>query len=455
MSVQELRHVRRSLPGGGQVVILETGALIRADEAAMLQALHSRSVGGIDAHLVQLAKTGAGKFMSMYYVGYGHKSIGDCGTVTIFIEGVSMLVAKAIQDSRLYNGQESSTRYIDFAKQRFVDPTNSDLGNTILEEWRAFYLAGVEEMRGVLLRAYPQNEGEKDDDYKRAVNARTFDIMRAFLPAGASTNLAWHTEIRHASDHLVRLRHHPLIEVRTVAHVIEDALCEAYPDSFSDKRYEATETYVDQYMKGAYYFFTDDYAQPDLVVLRDSVDRKLLAENAGLFRDRPVLTELPGFLGECGTLQLGYRIDFGSFRDLQRHRSVIQRMPLLTAHYGFGKWYRSVLTDALDQKAQKLLRKQLHRICELSVSREVQQYYMPMGMEVACRVTGDLPALVYIAERRARPDVHPTARKIAQQKGAVLLQRFGELGLTVHMDMTPDRFYRERGKQTILQKGEE
>jgi hypothetical protein len=30
-----------------------------------------------------------------------------------------MLGAKAIQDSKLYNGQEASTRYVDFSKQKF------------------------------------------------------------------------------------------------------------------------------------------------------------------------------------------------------------------------------------------------------------------------------------------------------------------------------------------------
>ena len=68
-----------------------------------------------------LEEKGADDFMSKFYVGYGHKSIGDCGSCTIFIEGVSMLAAKAIQDSKLYNGQEASTRYIDFSNQKMIN----------------------------------------------------------------------------------------------------------------------------------------------------------------------------------------------------------------------------------------------------------------------------------------------------------------------------------------------
>ena len=53
---------------------------------AMLQALYSRSAEGVEQHLETIKNTGSGKFMASYYVGYNHKSIGDCGSTTIYIE---------------------------------------------------------------------------------------------------------------------------------------------------------------------------------------------------------------------------------------------------------------------------------------------------------------------------------------------------------------------------------
>ncbi|HEX2614904.1 MAG TPA: hypothetical protein VHL10_05375, partial [Nitrososphaera sp.] len=156
MKFEDLKHVRKELPGNGLVLVLDTGAFIRADAEAMLQALHSRSIGGIDSHFLKLEKRGAKEFMETYYVGYGDKSIGDCGTVTVFIEGVSMLAAKAIQDSQLYNGQESSTRYIDFSMQPFADPSNSLVGKNILESLRGFHLKGLERMKDELAKRYPK-----------------------------------------------------------------------------------------------------------------------------------------------------------------------------------------------------------------------------------------------------------------------------------------------------------
>ena len=71
--LKRLKHVVRDTKYGGQVIVLNTGAVIGPEEEAMLQALHSRSVGGLMEHLAVLAKKGAKKFMAIFYVGFGHK----------------------------------------------------------------------------------------------------------------------------------------------------------------------------------------------------------------------------------------------------------------------------------------------------------------------------------------------------------------------------------------------
>ena len=154
------KHVHRTTSFGADVFVLETGAGIDPEAEAMLQALHSRSTGGLKAHLQKLAEKGPEKFMASFYVGYGHKSIGDCGTTTLFVEGISMLAAKAIQDWALYSGQESSTRYLDFSKQPFLDVTGTHSGRNIQEAWRAFYLSLQEPVRHLLCEKYPCGEEE-------------------------------------------------------------------------------------------------------------------------------------------------------------------------------------------------------------------------------------------------------------------------------------------------------
>ncbi|MDB4516905.1 FAD-dependent thymidylate synthase, partial [Crocinitomicaceae bacterium] len=193
--IRDIVHTEVELDGGGTILVLNTDATITPEATAMLQALHSRSVGGIREHLEILAEKGSDNFMGTYYVGYGHKSIGDCGSATVFVEGISMLAAKAIQDWRLYSGQESSTRYIDFAHQTFLNPLGTKEGEEIQETWRSFYIQGIKKLKPALEKRFPINSNENKTMYDKAIAARSFDIMRSFLPAGAATNLAWHMNL--------------------------------------------------------------------------------------------------------------------------------------------------------------------------------------------------------------------------------------------------------------------
>ncbi len=457
--ILELKHATRELPGGSFVLVLNTGAIIAPEAEAMLQALHSRSVGGIRKHLKTLAEKGPEKFMQTHYVGYGDKSIGDCGTGTIFIEGVSMLVAKAIQDWLLYSGQEASTRYIDFASQPFIDPIGSSESSRVLETWRGFYLSSQEPVREHLRKQFPRKEEEDEKVYGKAINARSFDILRGFLPAGAATNLAWHTNLRQAADHIALLRHHPLAEVRVVAEAMESALQEAYPSSFGHKRYEGTEAYREQWMQMQYFRGLEHLhsealiaGRCDVTMKRNSVDKDLLDEYGNMLESRPLKTELPKQMAECGTVQFEFLLDFGSFRDIQRQRSVIQRMPLLSSAYGMHPWYFESLPAKIAQEAQGLVRRQLDAMDAFSEDDLLRQYYLPMGMCVPCRLTGDIPALVYVVELRAQATVHPTLHEIALSMADILLERFSRYGLKLYVDREKGRFDVRRGLQDIVRK---
>lgn len=445
-TLEHLEHATVAIEGGGEVIVLDTGSVIDAEASAMLQALHSRSVGGLKAHLEVLNEKGADNFMANFYVGYGHASIGDCGTTVLFIEGVSMLAAKAIQDWRLYSGQEASTRYIDFAVQPFINPVGTTEAEAVIENWRTFYIESMPDLVASLKVRYPMQVGEKERIYNKAIDARAFDILRGFLPAGASTNLAWSTNLRQAADKVRQLRHHPLQEVQRIAVAIEAALQQAHPNSFGHKRYEATEQYIAQSMDSYYYHNPDS---PDFTLSSNNLNAELLSKNRSLLEQRPAHTELPMWLEDTGELQFEFLLDFGSFRDVHRHRAVVQRMPLLTAELGFEPWYLQELPEAVRNNAEALLHTQLQKIEALKLPLEVQQYYLPMGYRCSNRLTGNLRALLYLVELRATRFVHQTLRVRAQQMAAEIAAVTKQFGVAIHLDTEPDRFDIKRGEQDI------
>jgi thymidylate synthase ThyX len=442
-----LQHKSVRLKNGGEVIVLNTGAVINAESEAMVQALHSRDPRGLRNHLETLAEQGAEDFMNKYYVGYNHKSIGDCGSTTIFIEGVSMLAAKAVQDNMLYAGQETSTRYVDFSKQPFIDPTRTQEGSGLLEMQREFYMNAQKPTRELLRRLHPQKENEKNQVYKKAIKARAFDITRSLLPAGASTNLSWHSNLRQAADKLLFLRHYPLPEVKDVGEGITEVLIYCYPNSFSHKRYKETEAYQD--FIATNYFYHNAQASVEPFVDFSHINIKELDKCLEFFVKRPKKTELPKFLGQIGTVDVQFQLDFGSFRDIQRQRSVIQRMPLLTTELGFNKWYPDNFPQEVREKLPEHLNEVNERIKELNISPEEAQYFIPMGYNVSNRFTGDLPALIYIVELRNSRFVHPTLQKVAHSIGE---QVKNTLGVNLHVDPEPSRFDIKRGEQDIVMK---
>ena len=438
----------------GFVLVLNNGAKINGEAEAMLQALHSRSVGGIRHHLQVLKEKGATNFMQQFYVGYGHKSIGDCGSATVFVEGISMLAAKAIQDWRLYSGQESSTRYVDFSQQPFLNPSGTRKGENVLENWRHFYLKAQEPLKEYLKRKYPRQKNEKKEVYEKAIAARAFDIMRAWLPAGATTNVAWRMNFRQFADELMMLRHHPLPEVRNIAEATEKALREMYPSSFSHKRYEQTEKYNEFVMTKKYYLERPIKISKnkDFSLLFNKIERKLLANYKTVLKKRPPKTELPNAIAECGVIGYEFLLDFGSFRDLQRHRAVAQRMPLLSTKFGFEQWYLDELPKDLQDEGRKLLKKQSKLIKTLKVDKFERQYYLPMGYRVPCRLVGDLKALVYLVELRSTRFVHPTLVRQVLKIAKSMEKLFTKDGLVLHLDKEPNRFDIRRGEQDIIVK---
>lgn len=431
-------------PNNRKIILVDD---IQPEANAMLQALYSRSPRSVTEHLEQVREKGAEKFMANYYVGYGHKSIGDCGTTSIFVENVSMLVAKAVQDWPLYSGQEASTRYLDMAAQEVLNPLETESGKAIQDAWMAFYCRAIDELIPVLKTRFPIEEGQKEVLYEKAIKARAFDIARGFLPAGVTTYAAWHTNLRQAHDHLKEMRHHPLTEVREVASMIHDELKQKYSSSFVHKEYPTEEEYVEKSMGELAYF---DDASINSFTYTPRLDLDGLARHQKLLSERPIKAELHNRLRMYGDIVFSLPLDFGSYRDLQRQRSAVQEMPLLTTRHGFHPWYLEQLPENLRAEAVELMKEQEEKIAALSATDEVKQYYIAMGYTVTVKMSCSLPSAVYIAELRSSDTVHPTLRIEAQRMGDAIIASVP--GIAMHHDTSPGTWNIKRGAQDIVKK---
>jgi thymidylate synthase ThyX len=439
---------------------------VSPEDVAMMQALYSRSPESSGVHLAKVRKSGSGKFMSSHYVGYGHKSIADCGSTTIFIENVSLLAAKAIQDWPLYCGQETSTRYINMEERDIEDPVGSPESTKILDRWMGFYTSNQERVADTIRFKYPIREGEDPKIYEKAVKARVFDVLRGFLPAGITTQLSWHTNLRQASDHLIGLRNHPASEIRALAETITNLLHQKYPSSGFvanmagvsgvGSEGESERHFWERRMAKKYAYVPPMFPLPSkdlddstLIILDgavvDEVRRHLEDINS-----RPRGCVLPHFMSDFGQVSWNFILDFGAFRDIQRHRNGVCRMPLLTDEYGFEPWYLEQLDQELAKEAKDLICKQEDDVARLTEDPVVRQYYLALGYRVRTDVTYGLPAAVYVMELRSGKSIHPTLRKKIHAMIRAFRKKIPEM--TLHVDMDPSDWDVRRGAQTITQK---
>lgn len=398
-----------SLDPSRVLFILPSEGEATAEDLAMLQALYSRDPRPIDSSIKLAKATASGEFMKQFYVGYGHDSIADCGMVLIAIENVPMLIAKMIQHYQLYKGQESSTRYLDFSVQPFV--AHSSAGRMYQNKLRMFYksamepqLAHMSQMHGLDL---------KDPVQKKAARSAAFDVLRGFLPIGALTNLSWYVDLRNLNEHLHTLdflaERMMMPDLKAVVLKIRALATEEFPNSITAEPRQAP-VYED-------WHYGENRQAPGYT-----------------FTARKLSTYSTQMSCEWGGL-----IDFASWRDLARHRSVFQTFPHIGVEYGFHDWYTRFLAPDLRGKGQEL-------VAECPGS---DIYAIPMGMRVPYFCQGLQRKFEYMAALRSSATVHPTLRAEAIRMGSELIRRGASFKLNTDAGWTVGP---KRASQDILKK---
>ena len=451
---------------GAYVVSIEG---MSAESTATLHSLNSREPGGWRENLKKLFDSAGNlvkRILSLFYVGYGHKSIGDCGSGDVLIDACSILAAHHLQHWRLYNGQETSTRYVDVTSTKggFVEVGDEFVDGWSLR-WLEFYQrilpATIEMLKGRHPHTGKDDHGQdlSEGEWLKAIRARACDICGAFLPCSARTNVSEHMELRQFADQLKLLEHHPLAELREIAQAMKEQLMRDHPNSFKARsdgnaahaRKVASQMFYHEPKTLQYSVVVEWYSETN-------IDPALLKRWYGPVLKREAKDELPFDIGRLGNVNVESLLDFRSFRDLHRQRSLIFQMPIVSPEYGFEEWYLDLIPGEFRSEAEALAAEycEAHRMKieerdNIDVG-PILQYSTPMGFRVPCLASGPLDAAVYVTELRSGTSVHQTVRDWAVRLGDDLEKWFPEL--QVHVCREPDAFRLGRGKQDIVRKEE-
>ena len=467
---------------------------MNAEDIAMVQALYSRDPQSVAAHLKKVSETGSGKFMDRYYTGYGHDSIGDCGVAHVFVEGVSLLCAVALEHHPLFNGQESSTRYIDFSQAGLVTPEDTPEMHRAIKDIQdrqmQLYQDVVAHVEELLIEEH-LSKTALDKDHasyphdlevaRKATRARAFDAARGFLPTGVKTNVTITMGLRPLRDHLRVLSQMPMHEIRSVAAMIWDRLSDEYPHSFparptdpgpdpanpgpdymsprqfAETAFGAKDPAWHKHLGESFYHFGSLVPYDKVKLSHISHFPSVIDDLAG-YNDGEILIPLqqrqrggpvPTYVSRLANIQMQYPLDFGSYRDIHRHRRCDHDLCWVDVQSSAHRWYVDQISAELEDQHISLVAEAQDLYHELGLNSLQAQYLCVLGQQVQGEMRMDIGEAVYIAELRSSKTVHPTLRPIAQQLGEYVEQHFK---IPVHIDRDPDPgVVLRRGTQDITE----
>lgn len=169
---------------------------------AYLGARYSRSADSIVDIAKEISMKGinASERLEMIFQGYGHRSVGDMAQLFICIENVPIFqIQRLFYMNAVHAGQERSTRFQNFEKPNYIKIPSTIEGNkvskkliesydNVMQYWMASYRKVLEPTKTALMTYFKPEKDNKQ--HESALQARTFDMARSFLPVGLESSVA-------------------------------------------------------------------------------------------------------------------------------------------------------------------------------------------------------------------------------------------------------------------------
>lgn len=411
---------------------------------------------------VKTATDKAIKFMEKWVLAYGHSSVAEGAVVGIALEGVSILATKVIEDNRLCSFCEKSTRYVSFGRDSFYIPEelkNSkhfDEINTYLNELFDLYMEFHEPVLKYIKSQVPQKPGQSDGAYNRSCAARRFDAIRYILPAATMTSLGWTVNARMLAHAISKLKSHPLKEMRDIGDALKDEGKKVLPSllKYADEKEYFVETEKDL-KKFSSEFFDDQVNKdsPSVVLVKSPVDldddliTAILYKHSNksyisiknkvknmsfpqkekiynMFLEKRGDHDSPLREFEHAPFTWDILMDYGAFRDLQRHRICTQTNQLFTTLYGFDV-PDDIVGAGLEQKYSDMMKKANELYKKIAKDHPYSaSYIVPLAFKKRFLLTNNLRSLYYLIKLRSTPQGHISYRKIVTQMYKILKSKF-------------------------------
>ncbi len=415
---------------------------------------------------------------------YGDDSVAQLGGVHLACEGASNLLTKVLEWGRLMAYLEQSTRYVPYSDRpggRFRYHVPAELDGLPLRDRfvqamdRTFetYARWIDPMREYWMRRLPAPAGESDTAYRMTIRAKALDSLRGLLPAATRSNVGIFGTAQAYEALLLRMRAHPLREVRDYEALMLAELRKVIPAfltrlerperggvwaRYLEDTREATAAVAGRLLEGvepeprAEVTLTDFDPEGEVKVvaaalyavsalpddqllaiarkLDDEARRQVLAAYVG---ERENRRHRPGRAFERTTYRFDVLTDYGAFRDLQRHRLLtLEWQPLTTRH---GHVTPDELAEAgalADWNRVMEESASLHEALARAVPAAAP-YAVAMAYRVRFYVEMNAREAMHMIELRTAPQGHPAYRRVCQAMHRLIAEQAGHRALAQAM----------------------
>ncbi len=335
------------------------------------------------------AETGSERAEELYeriFLEYGDDSVAQLGGAHLACEQSSQLLAKVLERGRLAAYLEQSTRYVPYddrpgGRWRYVVPpelegADAEVYAATLDTAFETYARWLEPLQEFFRERFPQDAADSDFVYRMTIRAKACDTLRGLLPAATTSNVGIFATGQSYEQLLLRMRAHPLEEVREYADMMLTELRKVIPafltrvdmpgrgrewswylagtrGALSDRaealvggaraeaagpEVELTDFDPDGEVKVVAACLYEHSDLPDAVLLAEAqamgAEDRLSVLRAAI-GDRTNRRHKPGRGFERSDYRFDVLCDYGAFRDLQRHRPLTIQWQRLTPDQGY------------------------------------------------------------------------------------------------------------------------
>jgi len=410
------------------------------------------------------------------FMEYGDDSVAQLGGVHLACEQASNLLTKVLERGRLMSYLEQSTRYLGYDKRLSNGLYRFYRDNELLESrFGARYIGEMDRMFDTyrellpiltdwLGSKYPKTPEDTDFVYRQAIRAKALDGLRGLLPASALSNLGIYASGQAYEALLLRMRAHPLPEVREYAKMMHEELAKVIPSflkrldvpergvawtnylantrsathalvSQLDSEGEETGEYVrlvdfdpegeDRVLEAILFAdSTMSHERGARVVSSMSREQReeLFTAYVGQRKNR---RHRPGRAFERTDYRFEIVSDYGAFRDLQRHRLLTIEWQPLTVNLGFD--VPDVIKEAgLSGRYVESLERSAELFHDVqAVLPHQAQYCVALAFRIRYVMQMNAREAMHLIELRSGPQGHPSYRRVAQEMARLIREEAG------------------------------